>query len=261
MDSRGSLLERARAASGAQGELLPVERVPVPVSPRDASDHTAARLFRDRPSDYVKIVEALSEGMPVSRVARLFGVGIGTIYQIKRREMPEVERGKQAAADKFSDLADAATDAALERLDDPDERAKIPFSQLGIVAGIATDKSQLLQGGATARVEISRQDGSDYERLIAEAVDADFRMVTDLEGCRAGQRRGDDAGAAGASGATGPDTVQDAGRIDHASDVPRDCLSGGYSRKLLEDNGCADGVPSGVSDDEPGSEPIDRETG
>ena len=254
MDNSGSLLARARAAAGAQGELLPVERVPVPLSPRDASDHTAARLFRDRPSDYVKIVETLSEGLPVSRVARLFGVGIGTIYHIRRLEMPEAERLKQSAADKFADLADAATDAALERLDDPEERSKIPFSQLGIVAGIATDKSQLLHGGATTRVEIARNDGSDYERLIAEAVDADFIMATDFCGRGTGQRIGDDSGA---DGATGPD----AGRLEQSADGPLDCLSGVSVRKSLGDNGSADCVPSGVSDDEPGSEPIDRVTG
>lgn len=191
-----------------QGKLIPdadggARALPV-VARGDTRICTAARMRSRRPADYARAVSLLAEGVPVFRIAQLLGASPNTIYAIRRSQGSEVERMKQSAADKCYDLADAAADAAADRLADPDARQKIPYRDLMIGFGVAIDKAQLLSGGATARLDISRDDGSEFERLTAEA-DA---VVIGLAPYARGQKEDDpglDAGPAGPGSASGPD--------------------------------------------------------
>ena len=209
-----------------QGELIPAAPAPDHGAPVVASDDsricTAARLMSRRPADYERAVTMLAEGVPVFTIARFLHVSPNTIYAIRRREGGEVERMKQGAADKFADIADAAAEAAAERLADPDARAKIPFQHLMIGAGVAIDKAQLLSGGATARIEISRDDGSDFERMIAEAEAVEIGLAP----YAAGQMAMDQAGQLPAIQApAGPADPEP----DGSNDTPPDSQSSGIS--------------------------------
>jgi hypothetical protein len=113
-----------------------------------AGEYTGDRFFSQRPADYKTAVDLLAAGAGVKTVARLVGCSVNTVRAIRRREGFSVDtlREKTVRA-----LAEFVADAS-ERL--RDEVNDLPAAALAVPLGIATEKLQLLSGGATARVEV-----------------------------------------------------------------------------------------------------------
>ncbi len=113
-----------------------------------SGEFTGDRFFLQRPADYAAVVQLLASRVGVKSIAKMVGCSVNTVRAVRRREGISVDtlREKTVAA-----LAEFVADAS-ERL--RDEVQELPVAALAVPLGIATEKLQLLNGGATARVEV-----------------------------------------------------------------------------------------------------------
>lgn len=93
------------------------------------------------------IISALAEGLGVRQIARAFKVSPNTVLALRRNSAPDIDADKARAAGRFGDLRDLAVERMIEEID------SMPRQTLPIVAGIASDKHELLRGAPTARIE------------------------------------------------------------------------------------------------------------
>lgn len=102
-----------------------------------------------------KIAAAHLSGMSVRQISKAFGTSHNSVVALIRNRVDLLERARDVTAANWKTIAALATSQLLERLPD------IKDSQLGIIAGISTDKSLLLAGEPTSRVEVSMAPAAD----------------------------------------------------------------------------------------------------
>ena len=113
---------------------------------------TAARFFELRPEAYHMTVHLLAEGVSTRRIAELLHVSRNTIAAVDKRERAHaIEPQKESLANRYRYLAKLIAERLEELILDDD--AELSVRDLMVAGGIAIDKSQLLSGGATSRVE------------------------------------------------------------------------------------------------------------
>lgn len=133
---------------------------------------TGERLFSTNPKLYHAIAKLLARGETYREIAEICQVSTQTVTGVAYRERVPIETLRERIARVGLDVSRLSLEAMLEILSDPVQRAKVSIKDLAVVHGIATSNSQLLGGGATARVEVSdtsRPGHDDYDRLLAEA--------------------------------------------------------------------------------------------
>lgn len=118
---------------------------------------TAARLFSAEPEKYRAIIALGAEGIGVQRIARILCVSPHTVLAVRAREPANVAIEKQRIASLSREASRMCVEGIIELLSDDERARKIPARDLGILAGILTDKSELLSGGPTVRVETTRE--------------------------------------------------------------------------------------------------------
>lgn len=145
---------------------------------------TGERLFSRDPERYREIVSLLAEGMSCRSIARLTKTSINTVMAVRDREPAIIEADKQLIGRRMRGVVRMLAEKVQESL----EEGHIVINNVrdlqtaAVAAGILTDKSELLLGGATSRVE--RRDLETvgdldqlWEALPAETVDGDATDV------------------------------------------------------------------------------------
>lgn len=165
--------------NGEQLDLLPGEELDLaglpPAAYADAEARgrfTGERLFLSNPKLYRAIAKLLARGETYREIADICQVSTQTVTGVAYREGVPVETLRERLGRIGLDVARLSLEAMLELLSDPETRKKVGPKDLAVIFGIATSNSQLLLGGATARVEtrdVSEPGHEDYLCMIAEA--------------------------------------------------------------------------------------------
>jgi hypothetical protein len=187
---------------------------------------TAERIFANDPDRYRMIVSLLSEGLSLRQIAVLTKTSINTVMSVRAREPAILEAEKQLVGRRMRGAVRLIVDKVLEQLESGAlEITNVRDLQSILVgAGILTDKSELLLGGATARVERRDVDRvADLESLWEQLPSADVIDVTEAPPATGLQTetRPAKGGSAGPDG----DLVEPAGEA--LDDTPADGLSDG----------------------------------
>ncbi len=127
-----------------------------------------------------KIAAAHLAGMSIRQICKAFDTCHNSVVAVVRNRPELLERAREVTAANWKTIASLATAQLLERLED------LKDAQLGIVAGIASDKALLLSGEPTQRVEVSIAPAADQwasfvaglrDQQEAEVIDVPFRLV------------------------------------------------------------------------------------
>lgn len=149
----GSLIDQ----SDAQLELLPSTAIPHNVMAEEEAEgrYTGARLFAHDRETYLRVVSLLAEGLPIRSICRICGVGTHTVLAVREAEHKTVATVKERIGRKAEGLAGMCLDMIADGLDRVKVTEVKDLRDLGVLAGVLVDKSQLLQGQATSRVELT----------------------------------------------------------------------------------------------------------
>ena len=134
-----------------------------------------------------KIAAAHMAGMSIREICRAFNTSYNTTIALIRNRPELLERAREITSKNWKTLAAIGTAELFERV--PDMRAH----ELTIMSAVATEKAELLSGGATQRVEHVMAPAADAWaefvsglRKGSEVVDVAFQPV---EGAAAGPQK------------------------------------------------------------------------
>jgi hypothetical protein len=99
------------------------------------------------PGKVAEILSAHVSGMPATRIARAFNTSYHTIIALIRNRPEALEKARQTAANNWKTLAAVGTAELLDRVPDMKDHGLV------ILSAVASEKAELLSGGATQRVE------------------------------------------------------------------------------------------------------------
>jgi hypothetical protein len=130
------------------------------------------------PGKVAEILAAHVGGMPATRIARAFNTSFHTIIALIRNRPEALDKARQTAANNWKTLAAVGTAELLDRVPDMKDHGLV------IMSAVASEKAELLSGGATARVEHvmapaadAWQDFVSGLRKGAEVIDVTFEPV------------------------------------------------------------------------------------
>jgi len=99
------------------------------------------------PGKVAEILSAHVSGMPATRIARAYNTSYHTIIALIRNRPEALEKARQTAANNWKTLAAVGTAELLDRVPDMKDHGLV------IMSAVASEKAELLSGGATQRVE------------------------------------------------------------------------------------------------------------
>jgi transposase len=244
--------------SDKQMSLIPSDQWPEDVTAELETGRnptfTAARFRARRPRDYALVVSMLSEGLSMRQVSRALRCSINTVSTVWDRERggADVETHKTNTVKRLRRLQVLTAERLQEVIEDGD----ISGRDLVVALGVITDKIELLEGRATARVDSS--DGPMSRERLAETL-CEIRKAATATGFRGGYR--DEKAAVGvvvvpARGAGGSGLAGvSADRLSGAQALRRSDLqrgAGGFDVDggAVVDNfdDCADGAGGGATE-------------
>jgi hypothetical protein len=130
------------------------------------------------PGKAMQIMEAHVGGMPATRIAKAFNTSFHTVVALIRNKPEMLEKARQTAANNWRTLAAVGTAELLDRVPDMQDHGLV------IMSAVATEKMELLSGGATQRVEHVMAPAADAWadfvaglRKSGEVVDVEFQPV------------------------------------------------------------------------------------
>ena len=180
MKKRAPSLLEVEAAKAATAPSLFLDEVSQGVEKMEKhGEFTAERLMESRPAIFRAIVEGYAQGLGIRQLCRAYSVSHHTVAVVLAREPKAVATLKEGTISTLRTFAKLAADRLLDEVND------IPIQQLAVPLGISIDKAQLLDGGATSRIEHTETGPThdDYLKLISETViEAEIVPVTGLEG-------------------------------------------------------------------------------
>ena len=94
-----------------------------------------------------QVIAAHVAGVPVTQIARAYNISYHTIVALIRNRPELLEKARSIAANNWKTLAAVGTAELFHRLPDMKDHA------ITVMSAIATEKAELLSGGATQRVE------------------------------------------------------------------------------------------------------------
>lgn len=116
-------------------------------------EFTGARLFVSNPDTYRAIVALSAEGLGAIRIGRILHVSPNTVLAVRAREPESIDIEKRRIAGLSRAAARMCVEGIIEMLSDPSQAKKISLKDRGIVHGILVEKSELLSGSPTARLQ------------------------------------------------------------------------------------------------------------
>ncbi len=142
-------------------------------------EFTAARFFSNEPEKYRTIISLVAEGLGVIRIGKLLKVSPNTVMAVRDREGEIVDIEKERISRAARSAARMCIEGIIEDLSDPERRKKISARDKSIIHGVLIEKSELLSGGATSRVEIKNADPShdDFNAYIDSLPLADIQEM------------------------------------------------------------------------------------
>ena len=117
-------------------EIIPGEEVET-FNPNDMK-------VRD-PERYKCIEQLIKDGCSIKTIGRSTRASHHTIYKIMARSQ-DGSLGMSALTNKLNRAANQSLDRISEIMEDPEQREKVAFKDLSVLAGIATDKCEKLAG-------------------------------------------------------------------------------------------------------------------
>jgi len=188
---------------------------------------TGERLFAQDRERYRIICSLLAEGMSCRMIARLTRTSINTVMAVRDREPAIIEADKQLIGRKMRGAVRLLVDKVLESIEDGSVQINNArdLQTVLVGTGILTDKSELLMGGATQRVErVQAETVGDldelWEALPADTVEAECEDVpADTQGTGLPGETSAAKGAADPAGEADPDATSERS-TDMQSDAP-----------------------------------------
>ena len=154
------------------------DNLPAVTTPEETcpSLFTGQKLAEKDPEKYARIVQSLSEGKPLRRIAKSERVAPETVAAILKRESKSVEAVQSLTAGLTSYASQACIAKIIQKLDED----AIPAGVLPIMFGILRDKERADLGQATSVIEHKASlTIDDVRRELAEmkrdAVDAETK--------------------------------------------------------------------------------------
>ena len=130
------------------------------------------------PGKVAEILAAHVSGMPATRIARAFNTSYHTIIALIRNRPEALDKARQTAANNWKTLAAVGTAELLDRVPDMKDHGLV------IMSAVASEKAELLSGGATQRVEhVMAPAADEWLTFVAglrkgtEVVDVEFQPV------------------------------------------------------------------------------------
>jgi hypothetical protein len=99
------------------------------------------------PGKAMQIMEAHVAGMPATRIARAYNTSYHTVIALIRNRPEMLDKARVTAANNWKTLAAVGTAELLDRVPDMKDHGLV------IMSAVASEKAELLSGGATQRVE------------------------------------------------------------------------------------------------------------
>ena len=99
------------------------------------------------PGKALAIMEAHVAGMPATRIARAYNTSYHTVIALIRNRPEMLDKARVTAANNWKTLAAVGTAELLDRVPDMKDHGLV------IMSAVASEKAELLSGGATQRVE------------------------------------------------------------------------------------------------------------
>lgn len=126
--------------------------------PAQRGKFTAEQLARNE-AKLNAVIAALGERLGIRQIARAFAISTNTVLQVSRIYGPEIDTQKESLGRDFLDVARLAVERMRDEID------LMPRASLPIIAGVSSDKGQLLTGSPTARV------AHEHTHTIADVAD------------------------------------------------------------------------------------------
>lgn len=104
----------------------------------DKSSPAALREYR--PTTYARIIQSLSEGVGIRKIAKACGIGTALVYEVAREEKLVIQGKKAELAGKLHQIAAKSATLVYEDLDQCSPR------DASIIMGISIEKALLLEG-------------------------------------------------------------------------------------------------------------------
>lgn len=144
---------RKRATGAARGQesepAKAAEQVPTEKAPSSPVKLSAGSTGLTIPEDKAKAVAALHiAGVPITRICEEVGISYHTAAALIRNRPELLDMARDVTAKNWKTLAALGTAQLVDRLPQMKDQA------LSVLSAIATEKAELLSGGATSRVEV-----------------------------------------------------------------------------------------------------------
>ena len=137
--------------------------------------YTAQGLFDKRPGDYAKLVQMLTDGIPVTRIKKELKVSHNTIAVVRSREKEVIESSKKVMRGLIGHASQLAVEKMIEKL----ENDEIPNGVLPIATGILIDKHRQYEGEPTQTIEVKKS--LSLNEIRAELANLKDEKVIDAE--------------------------------------------------------------------------------
>jgi hypothetical protein len=131
------------------------------------------------PGKAMAIMEAHVSGMPATRIARAYNTSYHTVIALIRNRPEMLDKARVTAANNWKTLAAVGTAELLDRVPDMKDHGLV------IMSAVASEKAELLSGGATQRVEhVMAPAADEWQTFVAglkrreDAVDVAFEPVS-----------------------------------------------------------------------------------
>ena len=118
-----------------------------------SGEFTGARLFSSRPETYKAIIALTAEGIGAIRIGKILGVSPNTVLAVRAREPESIDIDKKRLSGLSREAARMCVEGIIEMLCDPKQVKEMSIKDKGIVFGILAEKSELLSGSPTQRVQ------------------------------------------------------------------------------------------------------------
>jgi len=122
----------------------------------DSGVATASTLREQQPDRYAMIIRLREQGFGQLRIAKELSMSIHTVRAVLEREGRALfapEQDNQRAISLFREGRELALERTIEALCDDARCRRLTPDKLALTAAILTDKTQLLSGEATQRIE------------------------------------------------------------------------------------------------------------
>jgi hypothetical protein len=150
-----------KVAKGQAAKASEQPAAPLPQPVRVNNGSTGLNLPEDKQEAIARMHAA---GVPVTRIASEVGVSYHSVAGLIRNRPDLLEAARDITSKNWRTLAALGTAQLVDRLPEMKDQA------LSVLAAIATEKAELLSGGATSRIEVVSAPSADEWMDVVDGV-------------------------------------------------------------------------------------------